>query len=80
MAYWLYPELQKRERKPLTACKYAYIQKQFPPSDNNDNYQMAVFRVIIVNPLQLSLQISYYISYFHYHWFVIFCRSSIFLY
>ena len=38
MAYWLYPELKKGQRKPLPACIYAYIQKRFPPTENDDDF------------------------------------------
>ena len=35
VVFWLYPGLRRRERKPLPACVYKYIQNKFPPTEND---------------------------------------------
>ena len=34
--YWLYPELKRRQRQPLSACLYGLIHARFPPTDNEE--------------------------------------------
>ena len=35
---WLYPGLRRKERKPLPACLYSYIQALFPPTDDEEQF------------------------------------------
>jgi len=36
MIYWMYPELKRKQRKPLPACLYSLIQAKFPPVVNEE--------------------------------------------
>lgn len=35
LTFWLNPGIKKKQRTPLPACLYSYIQRKFPPSHNN---------------------------------------------
>lgn len=38
LIFWFYPGIKRRERKPLSACLYAYIQARFPPTQNEEDF------------------------------------------
>ena len=38
IVFYLYPGLKRREPHPLPACVYSYIQAQFPPTDNEEDF------------------------------------------
>ena len=38
IVFYLYAGLKRRERHPLPACVYSYIQARFPPTDNEEDF------------------------------------------
>lgn len=36
ITFWLNPGIKKRQRVPLPACVYAFIQVKFPPTTDGD--------------------------------------------
>lgn len=38
LVMWLYPQVKKKERLPLPACLYSYIQAAFPPTDDEETF------------------------------------------
>ena len=38
LVFWLYPNIKRRQRRPLPACLYACIQAMFPPTDDEEEF------------------------------------------
>ena len=60
--FWIFPEIKRKERRPLPACLYSSVQAMFPPTDNEEEFaewqfsefvygedeSWAIFRVLCV--------------------------------
>lgn len=66
MIYWLYPELKRKQRRPLPACLYSYIQARFPPVDNEELFADWRFSEYADNWPYYLLIIFKYLNIFYY--------------
>ena len=38
LAFWLHPDMKRKQRKPLPACLYNFVHCKYPPTDNEEDF------------------------------------------
>lgn len=47
MIFWTYPDIKKKERRPLPSCLYMLIRAMFPPTDDEELFADFIFTKFI---------------------------------
>jgi len=53
LVFWLFPNLRRRQRKPLPACLYDWVQASFPPTEDEEQFGDWEFSKFVYNEERL---------------------------